>query len=292
MADELHMISSLDQLSDWCAVVPNLKRTGENAWESAGGADISYPADGLTQLADVEPESYWFAHRNAVIAAVVERFPPTGPIFDIGGGNGFVSLGLTRAGFPCVVVEPDKSGIASVRRRGLPSIMAAFEDLHIPSNSIPAAGLFDVIEHIEDEATTLAHLHEVLQPGGMAYIAVPAYNFLWSAEDVHAGHFRRYTVARLRRAMQAAGFEPLFGTSIFAILVPAVFARRTLPSLFSLRRGGSGVGAGEHHLPASALGRSVAGLLDGELRRIRAGRAVPIGTSCFVVARKRGGLRQ
>ena len=66
-----------------------------------------YPLEG-ENLHQIEESSFWFKHRNACIEAAVKCHPPRsgGPIFDVGGGNGFVTLGLIRAGFETVLVEP------------------------------------------------------------------------------------------------------------------------------------------------------------------------------------------
>ncbi len=61
-------------------------------------ADISYPLSGHRIMAELEETSFWFNHRNDVLMTAIRRFPPPGPILDVGGGNGYVSLALKRAG--------------------------------------------------------------------------------------------------------------------------------------------------------------------------------------------------
>ncbi len=273
-------------LDAWCASVPGLAKLETGAWEDDRTSDISYPDDDLALLAGLEERSYWFQHRNDVIASVVRQFPPQGPIFDIGGGNGFVSLGLRAAGFPAIVVEPEKAGVLTARRRGLPTILAAFQNLQAKPGSVPAAGLFDVLEHIEDEAGALARLSEVLPKGGLAYIAVPAFQFLWSKDDVHAGHFRRYTLERLENALRQAGLAPLFGTYFFSALVPAVWAVRSLPSQIGRREAKGSSHVKEHTLPTGVIGNVLKRSFAWELNTVNAGKSVRFGTSVLVVARK------
>ena len=68
------------------------------------------------------------------------------------------------------------------------------------------AGLFDVLEHIPDDAGSLGGVHRLLAPGGgRLYLTVPAYPWLWSPEDELSGHCRRYTLAGLRRVVERAG---------------------------------------------------------------------------------------
>lgn len=274
-----------DDLSRWCARDPNLLQTAENAWAIKSTKPVSYPTDGLSELAELEDHSYWFKHRNAIISSVVARFAPSGTIFDIGGGNGYVSLGLVGSGYPSVVVEPDLSGTAVASARGLPTIRAGLSDLELPDNSVPAFGMFDVLEHIEAEREVLSRLVGALQPRGMAYISVPALSWLWSSEDEEAGHFRRYTRKSLTAAMRASGLEPLYSSYFFRALVPAVFAVRTMPSLLRLplRKVDR---TREHTLPANLAGRQIARSFQEELARVAGGQTVAVGTSVIAVGRK------
>lgn len=272
---------------EWCATIPGLEQIAPGMWSAADNRIVSFPDEAHADLERIEEGSYWFAHRNEVISTVVRRFTPGGRLLDIGGGNGFVSVALQRAGLDSIVVEPGATGAAVANRRGLPVVRAAFEDLQIADGSVAAAGLFDVLEHIEDAQGTLERLHRVLEPSGMLYIAVPAHNFLWSAQDDYSGHFRRYTVRGLERDLERAGFEALYGTYFFSALVPAVFAFRTIPSLLRQRRGDdSARAAEEHRLPGNAIGRLIKRSLSWEHETIRQGRTVPTGTSCLVAARK------
>jgi len=86
----------------------------DGIWRGHGSAAVSYPADGNDECFQIEDASFWFAHRNRCIAAAAGRFPPAGPIVDVGGGNGFVSRGLIDAGFGAIVLEPGPAGARNV----------------------------------------------------------------------------------------------------------------------------------------------------------------------------------
>lgn len=283
---------TLDEFDNWCLAASGLQRDAEGNWAAAHSGEVSFPEEAHADLAVIEDSSYWFAHRNAVIASIVGQFPPGGTIFDVGGGNGFVSRGLSRAGQDCVVIEPGIAGVRVARQRGLKAIHSNFEALLAPPESIPAIGLFDVLEHIEDAGAALSALNRSLCPGGMIYVAVPAFSFLWSVQDSYGGHFRRYTLGGLARNLRQSGFDPLFGTYFFSSLVAPVFLLRTLPSALGFRRGENAAsnGANEHRLPAGAIGRALQGSFEWEARRISAGRTVPVGASCVIAARKISGI--
>jgi trans-aconitate methyltransferase len=62
--------------------------------------------------------------------------------------------------------------------------------------------LFDVLEHLEDEDRFLQAVQFHLAPGGKILINVPAFQSFFSSYDVAAGHFRRYSIATLRRVAE------------------------------------------------------------------------------------------
>lgn len=67
--------------------------------------------------------------------------------------------------------------------------------------------LFDVIEHIEDDASFLKSALFHLKEQGKLIINVPANNNLLSAYDTAAGHVRRYDANSMRVALDQAGME-------------------------------------------------------------------------------------
>jgi hypothetical protein len=104
-----------------------------------------------------------------------------------------------------VVVEPSPDGARNAVRRGLsPAINATLADAGFGAACTGGVGLFDVLEHIEDEAGFLSVVRHCLQPEGRRYPTVPAYRWLWSDEDTHAGHFRHYSGPCVRSTLPAA----------------------------------------------------------------------------------------
>jgi glycosyltransferase involved in cell wall biosynthesis len=65
----------------------------------------------------------------------------------------------------------------------------------------------NVLEHIEDDRSTLRDFAAVLQPGGHLVLLVPALKALYGTLDQHLHHYRRYSLDDLRAAVRDAGFE-------------------------------------------------------------------------------------
>lgn len=272
---------------DPSALAANLERGPDGLWWPRTRSPVDYPDEGNAFCFQVEDHSFWFEHRNACILAAMARYPPLGAVFDIGGGNGFVTRALVHAGLPAVVVEPGPSGARNAQSRGLdPVICSTLDDAGFAEGSLPAAGLFDVLEHIKDDAGVLRQLARLIAPGGRLYLTVPAYQWLWSNEDVISGHHRRYTRRRLSDLVHAAGFTVEFATYFFWPLplpilllraIPARLGRRPTIDLDAIRR--------ELKPPSATAVRAIMAKLSLERRRIASGRRIPIGGSCLLVAR-------
>ena len=80
-------------------------------------------------------------------------------------------------------------------------------------------GMFDVLEHIEDDRGVLEQTHRALRPGGGLIITVPQHRFLWSRYDEHAHHVRRYAADEIAEKVTAAGFRIIMTTSFVRIVV-------------------------------------------------------------------------
>lgn len=260
----------------------------DGIWYGQGSDSLSYPQDGNAACFQVEDSSFWFKHRNACIVAAVQRFPPLarGPIFDIGGGNGFVSRGLIQAGFEAVLVEPGAAGASNSKQRGIPLVICGTTSgAKFRRHALPAIGLFDVVEHFDDDLQFLASMRELLQPNGRLYATVPAYNALWSAEDESAGHFRRHTRASLTHLCMQAGFRVDYVSYFFRPLPLPILLLRALPYRLGYRGAApTQRNAARDHQPGNGLSSAVLqALLQREVRHIAAGRSMAFGGSCLLV---------
>ncbi len=267
----------------------NLRQSPEGFWTADPDAATSFAEDMHDQCAELEDGSFWFQHRNRCIAEMVRRHPPAGPIVDLGGGNGYVTQGLREAGFEALVMEPGLGGARNAQRRGLdPVIQATLDTSGLPAGSLPAVGLFDVVEHIPDDRAFLREVHRFLQQNGLVYLTVPAYQWLWSNEDEEAGHFRRYTLSRMKRVLRDTGFQVVFSTYFFFPLPLPILLFRALPARLGQKRQlVSHEAAHQSSNGQPSLGARLLNIaLNVETTCVRGGFPIPVGGSCLVAARR------
>ena len=267
-----------------------LKQGADGIWYASDSEPISYSTEGNDACFAIEENSFWFNHRNKCISQLINSHPPKSrTIFDIGGGNGFVAKGLEEQGFEVVLVEP-MSGVKNAKTRGLKNIICATtRTAAFKADSLPAVGIFDVLEHIEDDAGFIRHLHELLEKDGKLFISVPAYNLLWSNDDILAGHFRRYTVSSLTRLLESEGFKIDYATYFFWFLPLPISLFKTLPYRLGLqaKQKGEETVNRDHATGSKLIKRTLDLLLKFESSLIAQKCSLPFGGSCLVAASKR-----
>ena len=268
-------------------VAPSLRLEG-GIWTSGLAADLSYPESGNRVFFDIEDRSFWFRHRNDCIVAAVRRHPPAGTILDVGGGNGFVARRLLNEGFHTILLEPGQEGAQNGSRgRHIPEVVCStLRGAGFAARSVPAIGLFDVLEHIEDDQDFVEQIRAVLCPGGLLYGTVPAGQWLWSMADVDAGHFRRYSERIIGKLLQRR-LDLIFATHFFAPLIVPVLGARAMPYRLGVRRSTLASESAAHGTEGGPLVRLMRAILGSEARKIGEGRSSSLGTSLLFVARAR-----
>jgi len=256
-------------------------------WFARGDADQGFAGDDETNWAEVEDRSFWYQHRNALLLDVLRRFPYQGWLFEIGAGNGAVARALEAAGLPVVAVEPTVAWAKRARQRGLRHVICAhFEKAGFSAGTLDNVGLFDVLEHIERDLEFLRDLRRLMPAGGRLYLAVPAFQSLWSHEDELSGHRRRYRKRALAALVERAGFRPEYSSYFFAPLAPAIWMARALPYKLGLARSRTHASSAADHGVSDSIGaKMMRAALSVEHAMLRNGLPLPGGSSLLMVAR-------
>jgi glycosyltransferase involved in cell wall biosynthesis len=97
--------------------------------------------------------------------------------------------------------------LAGVRVASFRFPLSAAEREDLKAERLDTIVCLNVLEHIEDDRSTLADFAAVLPPGGHLVLLVPSMPSLYGTLDVHLHHFRRYDREQLRSRLVEAGFE-------------------------------------------------------------------------------------
>jgi 2-polyprenyl-3-methyl-5-hydroxy-6-metoxy-1,4-benzoquinol methylase len=186
-----------------------------------------YNASGLDILHKAENKHFWFLSRKERLLSVFEKYvDPNANILEIGAGTGNVSESLMKAGYNNISVgEMHINGLRYAEQYGIKKCYQF--DLFDPpfKNHFDVIGMFDVLEHLDDDQLALHQCRSVLKTrGGQIALTVPAFNFLWSRDD-DCGHKRRYTIRSLKQVVEKAGFDVLHCRYFFCAIMPLLILR-------------------------------------------------------------------
>jgi 2-polyprenyl-3-methyl-5-hydroxy-6-metoxy-1,4-benzoquinol methylase len=188
------------------------------------------------------------------------------------GAGGFSSIAID-AGYDVLSFEPDPAAHAAALTALPDAAVVENTGLFDTSLTTPAdvIVMHDVLEHIEDEVAAVDALYDLLRPGGIAIISVPAMGWLFGYHDEQLGHFRRYTKSRLLHALSTR-FEVERLRYFGFTMIPVTwwfsrFRRRPYP-----------IGA--------VAGSSLVGTAMDIVCRVESRIPAPLGTSVLAIARR------
>lgn len=190
------------------------------------------------RMDELEANHWWFAARRDIIRAIIQRLIPLtneARILEAGCGTGGNLAMLAEYGRLDAFEYDEAAREASERKSGLEIPFGALPD-QIPfgDTTYDLIGLFDVLEHIEDDQPALEALGNRLTPNGRILVTVPAFPWLWSKHDERHHHFRRYTKASLSKVAKAAGLNVERSFYFNGFLFPVAVAARGVKAI--LRR--------------------------------------------------------
>ena len=241
---------------------------------------------------DLDARHFWRVGKRRLILDWLDRYwhaAETSRILDVGGCASLIAEDLSVRG-ELTVVEPDRQTIDEVRDRvrGRFAMLEGSLPDELPPGPFDLITLFDVLEHVDDDRSSLAALYSRLRPGGTFILTVPALAWLWSDHDVVLEHRRRYRRAEIAALLVDAGFTIRRLSYYTTLLFPAVVASRLKPQWPRSRAGQAERDERLEYkvsVPASPVNALMAGVMTVE-RKLLGVIDLPIGSSLIAVAHR------
>jgi SAM-dependent methyltransferase len=129
-------------------------------------------------------------------------------ILNAGCGSGELCIQLAKAGHRVLGIDPVTEYIqlarANVRRTGLHNctFRVSFIETMPNGEMVDCVMATDVLEHIENDRRAFEKMVQLVKPGGLVIITVPAGQWLFGYHDESIGHYRRYSRRHLQRLVK------------------------------------------------------------------------------------------
>ena len=178
------------------------------------------------EMAKKENTHWWFVGRRTIIDNFLKKFllNNISEILEIGCGTGS-NINLLNKYGNLSVLEPSKVAVEYLRNKNFN--IKNLKIGHCPKsldyqNQFNLICLFDVLEHINEDAETIKKAANILNKDGYIFITVPAYQWLWSDHDVRLMHKRRYNLKEITKIIPnnlSIEYSTYFNTFLFPLAV-------------------------------------------------------------------------
>ncbi len=230
----------------------------------------------------VESFHWWFVVRRKLLGSILSsvKFPKNCIALEVGCGTGANLNAFQSAGLYGIGLDQSLYALTLVKRKGnFPLLAGDLNNLPIKTKSLGLIIAMDVFEHLEHDQIGMSECYRVLNIGGVLFLTVPAFKFLWGVQDDVTGHKRRYSMKEIKDKLRKEGFNILRSSFFnFILFFPILITRRFI-DLLGLRI--ESENKINHPLINSIL-KAIFSLEPYLLRYI----SFPFGVSIFCVARK------
>src|SRR5262249_30947528 len=237
-----------------------------------------------TTMFGLEDRHWWYVGLRQLLLSLWARHvrAERPAVLDVGCGTGANLIALNGVAAKLAGIDFAPEAVRFCRTRGL-ACTAVASALMIPfgAESFDVVVSCDVLCHssIRDKSVVLREMHRVLRTGGLVFLNLPAYQWLFSSHAKAYQQDRRLTHAPLLQLLRANGFEPMTATYWNTFLFPAATVARVWRNFSNLE--GSDLKTGSAQFASRLFGA----MLSGERALIRRF-PLPFGLSVFAVGRK------
>ncbi len=156
---------------------------------------------------------------------LVQRPSKNTVVLEVGCSSGFLLQELIEDWPQSLVIGADyiRGPLCRLAER-LPALPLMRFDLvkcPLPTASVDAVVLLNVLEHIEDDRAALQQVTRILKPGGLAVVEVPSGPHLYDVYDKYLHHFRRYALRDASARLEQAGLRVTHRSHLGFFVYPA-----------------------------------------------------------------------
>lgn len=134
-----------------------------------------------------------------------------GEILEVGSGIGNFTDDLTKFG-KVWAIDINNKYVSETKKKIGKRGQAGFGDIEkgkyfFNDKKFNSIVCLNVLEHIKDDQSALNNLFNLLKPGGVLVLLIPAHQFLFGEIDRSIDHFRRYDKSKISQQLKKIGFK-------------------------------------------------------------------------------------
>jgi hypothetical protein len=166
-----------------------------------------------------------------MLDAIKKSFPtdPPASILDIGSGDAFIIDSLSEY-YPAAQLAGVDINLPEPLAREKYTVHTSLET--VPERNFALVTMFDVIEHIENDAGFIKDVAErFMGSDSLLFITVPMHRFLFSKHDRWLNHYRRYSSESLHNLAGDCSMEIIAqGQFFFSLFIVRAVQKFLLPA--------------------------------------------------------------
>jgi len=185
------------------------------------------------KMEEYEKDYWWHKGKLELLKSLYKKYLNKRKdlnIMEIGCGTGEVLKLLDNWG-EVAGIEYSDYAVKACRKKGFKDVLLGdvnSMDLSSRYGTYDLIVASDVLEHIRDDLKTMETVKKLLKPGGLFFVTVPAYKFLWSTHDEALYHLRRYHSLEIKTKINDVDFRILKHTHFVATVFFPIAAIRLL----------------------------------------------------------------
>lgn len=190
------------------------------------------------ELIATQNTHWWYCGKKAIVNHFFDKYNKRNnpKILDLGCGTGALLETLKHKGNVCGV-EYEKSAVDYCNEHFGHNVKLGYLPDNVPfeNENFDVIVSCDVLEHVEDDVSSIKTIYNLLTNDGVAILTVPALKCLWSYNDEFVQHKRRYNKKDFIHKVENSGFKVEYCTYYNSLLFPPIYLVRKFKNIFNIK---------------------------------------------------------